>query len=62
MTAASIPFRSMTPMREVPDIRQRDRLRRDEKQGHEGGVWRVEFRCLGADDRIARRNDAVLRP
>ena len=23
-------------------------------------VWRVEFRCLGPDDRIARRNDATL--
>src|SRR5262245_52484261 len=29
-------------------------------QGHEGRVWRVEFHCLGADDRIARRNDATL--
>ena len=33
-----------------------------EKQGHDGSVWRVEFRCLGADDRIARRNDATLDP
>src|SRR5688500_9331429 len=33
-----------------------------EKQGHDGRVWRVEFRCLGADDRIARRNDATLDP
>src|SRR5262249_15684276 len=24
------------------------------------GVWGVEFRCLGADDRIVRRNDASL--
>jgi hypothetical protein len=31
-----------------------------EKQVHEGDVWRVEFRCIGADDRIARRNDATL--
>src|SRR5688572_21776828 len=30
------------------------------KQGHDGSVWRIEFRCLGADDRIARRNDATL--
>lgn len=29
-------------------------------QGHDGEVWRVEFRCLGPDDRIARRNDASL--
>ena len=34
--------------------------RKLEKQGHDGVVWRVEFRCLGADDRIARRNDATL--
>jgi hypothetical protein len=26
---------------------------------HRGRVWRVEFRCIGADDRIARRNDAT---
>jgi hypothetical protein len=31
-----------------------------EQQDHDGKVWRVEFRCLGADDRIARRNDATL--
>lgn len=31
-----------------------------EDLGHDGLVWRVEFRCLGADDRIARRNDATL--
>jgi hypothetical protein len=35
----------------------RDRL---EEQGHDGRVWRVEFRCVGEDDRIARRNDATL--
>jgi hypothetical protein len=36
-------------------------LRRElDKKGHDGAVWRVEFRCLGADDRIARRNDATL--
>lgn len=29
-------------------------------QGHAGSVWRVEFRCLGLDDRIARRNDDTL--
>ena len=29
-------------------------------QGHDGMVWRVEFRCLGEDDRIARRNDTRL--
>jgi predicted transcriptional regulator len=23
-------------------------------------VWRVAFRCVGADDRIVRRNDAAL--
>jgi hypothetical protein len=34
--------------------------RKLEKQGYDGGVWRVEFRCLGADDRIARRNDATI--
>ena len=33
-----------------------------EEQGHAGRVWRVEFRCLGPDDRIARRNDATLDP
>jgi len=38
-------------------------LRRSfEKQRHDSEVWRVEFRCLGADDRIARRNDATLDP
>jgi hypothetical protein len=31
-----------------------------EDLGHDGLVWRVELRCLGADDRIARRNDATL--
>jgi hypothetical protein len=31
-----------------------------EKQDHDGGVWRVEFHCLGPDDRIARRNDATF--
>jgi hypothetical protein len=31
-----------------------------EHLGHDGLVWRVEFRCLGADDRIARRNDTTL--
>jgi hypothetical protein len=35
----------------------RERL---EGQGHDGRVWRVEFRCLGEDDRIARRNDPSL--
>jgi hypothetical protein len=30
------------------------------KQDHDGGVWRVEFHCLGPDDRIARRNDATV--
>ncbi len=30
------------------------------EQGHKGEVWRVEFRCLGEDDRVARRNDATL--
>jgi predicted transcriptional regulator len=25
-------------------------------------VWRVEFRCVGEDDRIARRNDDALNP
>jgi len=34
--------------------------RRLEEHGHDGWVWRVEFRCLGADDRIVRRNDATL--
>ena len=27
---------------------------------HDGTVYRVEFRCIGADDRIARRNDSSL--
>jgi hypothetical protein len=31
-----------------------------EALGHDGMVWRVEFRCLGEDDRIARRNDTRL--
>jgi hypothetical protein len=31
-------------------------------QCHDGRVWRVEFHCIGADDRIARRNDASLDP
>jgi hypothetical protein len=30
------------------------------EQGHDGLVWRVQFRCIGADDRIARRNDSAL--
>src|SRR5262245_32699525 len=30
------------------------------ERGHDGRVWRVAFRCVGADDRIARRNDAKL--
>jgi hypothetical protein len=34
--------------------------RKLEKPGHEGAVWRVEFRCIGADDRIARRSEATL--
>lgn len=37
-------------------------MRKLEAQGHDGAVWRVAFRCLGADDRIARRNDATLDP
>jgi len=37
-------------------------LRQLEKQGHDGAVWRVEFHCVGADDRIARRNDSALDP
>jgi len=37
----------------------RERL---EAQGHDGRVWRVEFRCVGEDDRIARRNDDALNP
>ena len=35
----------------------RERLK---AQGHDGRVWRVEFRCVGEDDRIARRNDDTL--
>jgi hypothetical protein len=35
----------------------RERL---EAQGHDGQVWRVELKCMGQDDRIARRNDATL--
>src|SRR5262245_51016342 len=27
---------------------------------HAGLIWRIEFRCVGADDRITRRNDATL--
>ena len=30
-----------------------------QKQGHDGHVWRIEFRCIGKDDRIARRNEAA---
>jgi hypothetical protein len=37
-------------------------VRRLEQQGHDGAVWRVEFHCVGADDRIARRNDTTLDP
>jgi len=37
-------------------------LRKLKEPGHGGDVWRVEFRCLGADDRIARRNDATVDP
>ena len=37
--------------------RLRDSL---DRQGHDGQVWRVEFRCVGADDRIALRNDVAL--
>lgn len=37
----------------------RERL---ESHGHDGRVWRVEFHCIGTDDRIARRNDANLDP
>jgi hypothetical protein len=36
--------------------------RKLEEVGHNGPVWRVAFRCLGPDDRIARRNDASLSP
>jgi len=38
----------------------RDELALQEGYGDE--VWRVEFRCLGPDDRIARRNDSTLDP
>jgi len=31
-----------------------------EAQGHDVQVWRVEFKCVGEDDRIARRNDDAL--
>lgn len=34
----------------------RDKLRIQETNA---AVWRVEFRCLGEDDRIARRNDGT---
>jgi len=34
--------------------------RKLETQGHDGTVWRVEFHCVGPDDRIARRNEATL--
>jgi hypothetical protein len=37
-----------------------DELRRKlEEQGHRGDVWRVEFHCLGPDDRIVRRAEAA---
>jgi hypothetical protein len=39
----------------APELR-----RRLDEQGHNGRVWRVEFRCIGKDDRITRRNDASL--
>jgi hypothetical protein len=39
-----------------------DLRNRLETQGPDGSVWRVEFHCLGPDDRIARRNDAALNP
>src|SRR5688572_10193857 len=29
-------------------------------QGHDGLVGRIEFHCVGEDDRIARRNDTAL--
>jgi hypothetical protein len=32
------------------------------QEGYADQIWRVEFRCLGPDDRIARRNDATLDP
>jgi hypothetical protein len=37
-------------------------IRKLKAQGHHGDVWRVEFHCVGADDRIARRNDATDDP
>jgi hypothetical protein len=37
------------------DLRQRL-----EAQGHDGRVWRIEFKCVGEDDRIARRKDDTL--
>ena len=38
-----------------------EELRNKLKQrGHQGLVWRVDFHCVGEDDRIARRNDANL--
>jgi hypothetical protein len=39
-----------------------DELRRRlaDQGDHDGAVWRVEFHCIGADDRIARRSDATL--
>ena len=37
----------------APELRSRL-----EEQEHDGRVWRVEFRCVGQDDRIARRNDS----
>jgi hypothetical protein len=40
-----------------------DQLRaRFVERGHSGELWKVEFRCLGKDDRIARRNDVELDP
>jgi hypothetical protein len=35
----------------------RERLGADARE-----VWRIAFHCVGADDRIARRNDATLDP
>jgi len=37
--------------------RLRSRL---DAQGQDSRVWRVEFKCVGEDDRIARRNDSAL--
>jgi hypothetical protein len=31
-----------------------------DSQGHDGLVWRIEFHCVGEDDRIARRNETAL--